>query len=216
MFNRELRHPNVIKSLGVIFEDTTCTFIFPLYHCNLRMYMKSNPNLSKGDKFGIVKQIAQGLSYIHSRGKIHRDIKQENILVHKSSITCNSFVVADIGIMSYSNKGKTMVGTRHYIAPEVDGKSTYDQRADIYSFGLLMWELFSDADLYTQTKQQPCKDMLVHCTDAMKNLICKCIEINAAHRPQNMNKVLEMLSGCFSVSDKVSTKTNQVLQYMEQ
>ena len=86
----------------------------------------------------ILKQMCSAVAYIHNKGLIHRDLKPDNIFIQEDTIK-----IADFGLVT--NKGKhstNRVGTELYMAPEVTAeKGDYDNKADIYSLGLIFLEL---------------------------------------------------------------------------
>ncbi|KAJ7392752.1 hypothetical protein OS493_010407 [Desmophyllum pertusum] len=85
------------------------------------------------------KQILDALEFIHSKGIVHRDLKLDNILISKRE----QIKVADFGWASYKNRiTETVCGTTLYMAPEVYEGESYDTKVDMYSFGLMMWEMW--------------------------------------------------------------------------
>ncbi|XP_022797822.1 serine/threonine-protein kinase HT1-like [Stylophora pistillata] len=91
------------------------------------------------DVIGWAKDIAGALEYIHGQGIVHRDLKLENILLSLEDVA----KVADVGV---SKEAKaimgTMAGTPTYLAPEVIKSCLYDYKADVYSFGIMLWEMW--------------------------------------------------------------------------
>ncbi|PFX15339.1 Mitogen-activated protein kinase kinase kinase 12 [Stylophora pistillata] len=91
------------------------------------------------DVIGWAKDIADALEYIHGQGIVHRDLKLENILLSLENVA----KVADVGV---SKEAKaimgTMAGTPTYLAPEVMKSCMYDYKADVYSFGIMLWEMW--------------------------------------------------------------------------
>ena len=88
----------------------------------------------------VALRVAQALAYAHQRPKpvIHRDIKPGNILIRYSD---SEIKVADFGIAAVGRRGITIVGTLGYVAPEQAGGRGADERSDLYSLGVLLYEL---------------------------------------------------------------------------
>ncbi|CAD8137720.1 unnamed protein product [Paramecium pentaurelia] len=104
---------------------------------------KQNQNFSKEQLFDIITQIAKGYNQLISQNIIHRDLKPQNILCN---IRNNELIVkiADFGLSKYAQTNKIMtkkVGTPYYQAPEVIYSQSYDNRCDIFSLGVIIFEL---------------------------------------------------------------------------
>ena len=90
----------------------------------------------------ILKQMCSAVAYIHDKGLIHRDLKPDNIFIQEDTIK-----IADFGLVT--NKGKHSTnkkGTEMYMAPEVQAENNYDNKADIYSLGLVFMKLLGPFD----------------------------------------------------------------------
>ncbi|XP_035657950.1 serine/threonine-protein kinase STY13-like [Branchiostoma floridae] len=90
---------------------------------------------------GIAIQLAEGMKYIHRKGYLHRDLKMENILVSEGDIV----KLGDVGLSKVEDEVTgTQCGTLLYAAPEVysGSRRKYTRKADIFSFGLMLWELW--------------------------------------------------------------------------
>lgn len=86
--------------------------------------------------------VARGMNYLHSEGIIHRDLKSENILVGEDL----SVKVADFGIScleSQSGSGKGFTSTYRWMAPEMIKGKSHTRKVDVYSFGIVLWELLT-------------------------------------------------------------------------
>jgi serine/threonine protein kinase len=122
---------------------------------DLRKYLHENPNLSWEDRLYIVWDISLDLERIHKAGLIHRDIHAGNILhtgevahfVDEIRVHNGVAYIADFGFSmaaSYSNNSAEEVyGVMPYIAPEVLNGMDYSMESDIYSIGIIMWEIAS-------------------------------------------------------------------------
>ena len=87
--------------------------------------------------------IARGMSYLHSQGILHRDLKSENILLGEDM----SVKVADFGIScleSQCGSGKGFTGTYRWMAPEMIKEKHHTRKVDVYSFGIVLWELLTN------------------------------------------------------------------------
>ena len=147
-FCKSADNPHVIRVLDDgTFEDSIIFYIMPLYEKTLRELM--NEGLEPEKCFSLITQILDGLKYAHEKNVWHRDIKPENILVGSDG----TVVIADFGIAHFSEDFlQTVVDTKptdrlanfQYAAPEQRERGReVDGRADVYSLGLLINELFT-------------------------------------------------------------------------
>lgn len=136
-------HPNIIACKGV-FQNTDQVWIVMEY-CEAGslsdMMQASQRTFSEAQIAVIMKAVLQATEYLHTQQHIHRDIKGANILVTKSG-TCK---LADFGISTTMDRvlgnNHTVIGTPHWMAPEVLLDEEYDHRADIWSLGITAYEL---------------------------------------------------------------------------
>jgi len=148
-FKREARllakinHPNIISVYDFGTHEEFFYISFEYFESqNLRQAFKEN-NWSIDNKIDIVNQIANGLSETHNKKIIHRDLKPENILINEN----NEVKIADFGLAQISGGEKltaaeAIVGTPAYMTPEqIQGFNT-NERSDLFSFGILIYELF--------------------------------------------------------------------------
>jgi len=90
-------------------------------------------------KFKLIRQILEALQYIHSKQMIHRDLKPSNIFLNKE----NQVKLGDFGLATLKGEAlESGVGTPHYISPEQEKNAEYDEKTDMYSLGIIIFEMF--------------------------------------------------------------------------
>jgi len=131
---------DIINNNMITYNGFSNKYIFiqmELCKCNLYEYLLNN-DLSYNDKIIIIKQILNGLKYIHENEILHRDLKLENIFVALD----NSIKIGDFGLATtIYNINYDDVGTDNYIAPEVLNGKNYSYKSDLYSLGVIIMEI---------------------------------------------------------------------------
>ena len=140
----KLSHPNIRAVYDVVSSgDTEYIVMEYVDGINLKQYMKGKGVLSWQEVLHFSTQIARALSHAHSRGIIHMDIKPQNIMLPKDG----TVKIADFGIAQMDeadpNDGEEALGSIHYISPEQARGGTVDARSDIYSLGVVMYEMLT-------------------------------------------------------------------------
>ena len=144
-----LSHPNIVQVFDVSASDNAYYIVMELIDgISLKQYMEVKGVLNWKETLHFATQIAQGLEHAHSRGIVHRDIKPHNVMVLKNG----SVKVMDFGIAQVMNKSSTLtkeaLGSVHYISPEQAKGSYTDSRSDIYSLGVVMYEMMAGRPPY--------------------------------------------------------------------
>ena len=139
-----LAHPNIVTIHDVVEESAEgVTFIAMEYvrGTNLKEVLRTEGRLEPEEAAHVVREVAGGLEYAHSRGVIHRDIKPANILLtEERRIKLTDFGIARIGSSTLTFDGQ-LLGTPNYMAPEqIRGEPT-DHRADVFSLGVVLYEM---------------------------------------------------------------------------
>ena len=144
-----LSHPNIVNVYDVSHSDREYYIVMELIDgISLKQYMEQKGALNWREVLHFSTQIAKALEHAHSRGIIHRDIKPHNIMVLKDG----SVKVADFGIARVSSAQSTLtreaLGSVHYISPEQARGSKIDYRSDLYSLGVVMYEMLTGRTPY--------------------------------------------------------------------
>ena len=144
-----LSHPNIISVYDVSTSITADYIVMELIDgITLKQYMEKKGVLNWKETLHFAIQIAKALEHAHSRGIVHRDIKPHNVMVLKNG----SVKVTDFGIARVMSKGNTLtkeaLGSVHYISPEQAKGGRVDNRSDIYSLGVVMYEMMSGRPPY--------------------------------------------------------------------
>lgn len=140
----QLSHPNIV-AIYDIGRHEDLNYIAMDYLPNGSVHDKMGTGLSGEEVLRITREIASALDHAHDKGYIHRDIKPENILFRAD----NSAVLSDFGVArglatnSRMTHVGTVVGTPHYMSPEQTKGSSADGRSDLYSLGIVFYEMLT-------------------------------------------------------------------------
>lgn len=171
---------------------------YSLYHPHNRIHK---------NEFRILRQIAEALSYIHSLGIVHKDIKPENILVNKDyEIRLIDFSLAQAKLDRFLQFNKRIEGTPLYMSPEQIRGEKVDERSDIYSFGVLIFELLTKRPPFIGVSEQSIfekhikgpppkmRTFVETISEGLEELIQKMLAKNPDNRFQDMTTILYELS----------------------
>ena len=148
-----LSHPNIVSVYDVSRQPDVDYIVMELIEgITLKQYMKSKGQLDCKESVHFAVQVARALSHAHSKGIVHRDIKPQNIMINMDG----SSKVADFGIAylestQAAETGGTAIGSVHYISPEQARGQQTDARSDLYSLGVVMYEMLTGQLPYTGT-----------------------------------------------------------------
>ncbi|CAL0310207.1 unnamed protein product [Lupinus luteus] len=189
-----LHHQNVVKFIAACKDNNGyCVLTEYASGGSLRSYLnklKSKPMPLK-KILGFSLDIARGMEYIHSQGIVHRDLKPDNVLVGEDY----RLKIADFGIAcDASKKCDSWSGTYRWMAPEMIKKKQYGRKVDVYSFGLMLWEMVTGILPYkgmtpvqvafavSDKNSRP--EIPSNCPNVIGNLIQQCWDMKPEKRPE--------------------------------
>ena len=202
-----LSNPNIVSVYDVSHSDEREYIVMELISgITLKQYMDKKGALDWKEVVHFTKQITRALAHAHERGIIHRDIKPQNIMLLRDG----TLKVADFGIAAlenevYENNGQT-IGSIHYIAPEQARGNSPDARSDIYSLGVVMYEMLSGRLPYTgstlaeiavkhmNAKPDPLRDAFPSIPEELERITLKAMSADLEQRYQTANELLEDLN----------------------
>jgi len=209
-----LRHPNLVTFMGACFENPLCIIteycgggdLFSLLHKKKEVF------ISWQQKVIILKEIAKGMISLHSNNFIHRDLKSLNVLLRDEIRNQSDQIrvkISDFGLSREFEEDAFMtgqLGTCHWMAPEVLSSSKYTTKADVYSFGIVMYEVITRETPYKGKGQEEIRtQVLMHglrpdlnlvppgCDKILKSLMSICWNVESTRRP-SFDSVLGLLN----------------------
>jgi serine/threonine protein kinase len=207
-FSRKVSHRNVCRmhDLG---EEGYMHFITMEYVDgeNLKGFIRRAGQLTPGKAVSVAKQVCEGLAEAHRQGLVHRDLKPQNIMIDREG----NARIMDFGIARFVEaEGLTgsgvMIGTPEYMSPEQAESKGVDKRADIYSLGIILYEMVTGKVPFegetpltiilkhkNEVARNP-QELNPHLPGEMTKLIFKCLEKDREKRYQSAEEVLKDLT----------------------
>ncbi len=138
-----LNHPNIVKIYDVSFNGPQKYFTMELINgITLKSYIAQKGALPVNEVLSFSRQILNALEHAHSKGIIHRDIKPQNILLlANGTLKVTDFGIAKLPDTNTLTKADQAIGTVYYISPEQASGHNIDPRSDLYSLGIVMYEM---------------------------------------------------------------------------
>lgn len=205
-----LTHPNIVNIYDTGIEDGIYYIVMELVRGEtLKNYIKRNDKLSEQETVKISRQVAEALKHAHTNNIVHRDIKPHNILITEDGTAkVTDFGIARASTSSTINNTSNVIGSVHYFSPEQARGGYVDEKSDIYSLGIVMYEMITgvlpfDADNHIsvamkQIQEKPVlpskKVKNINISKAFEDIIMKCLEKHQSFRFQNIDELLKKLS----------------------
>ncbi len=193
-----LNHPNIVTVFDFGLQDNSYPFLVMDYleGDNLKDVILKCGRLPLPRAFPILIQIAEALAHAHSRGILHRDIKPDNIILLQTNVCKDLVKIVDFGIAKKINERKSekltmdgqVVGTPAFMSPEQILNAHLDARSDIYSFGVLAFNLVTG--VLPIIGKTPVETMSGHVSNEPLSLVAACPGVSF---PQSLQEILKKM-----------------------
>jgi serine/threonine protein kinase/Tol biopolymer transport system component len=224
----QLHHPHIVPLFDSGEADGSLYYVMPYEEgATLRRRLVQDGLLPLEDAVLILRDVADALAYAHQHGVVHRDIKPDNVLLSGRHAMVTDFGVAkaaiDAAVVGDTNavdtlgrRGEVALGTPLYMAPEqIRSDPAIDHRADIYSFGVLAYELLAGYPPFTTMKigeerqrldvifnrgvPEPLTAFRSDLPSPLADLVMKCLEKSPDDRWQSADEIVQRLESIASV-----------------
>jgi serine/threonine-protein kinase len=204
-YSRKITHKNVIRIYDFLYIRGNYAIsmeYFPSHTLGGEIVNEKPVALKRAVKFAV--DIATGMAVAHQAGIVHRDLKPANVLIDNDLL----LKIVDFGVAAAQSQGDTqltktgyVIGSPKYMAPEQILGKKVDERADIYSLGVIMYEMFSGIPPYSrgdhmsvmyqhvQGKARPPIEINKELPLELNNLVMRCMSLDKAKRAQSMDEL---------------------------
>jgi len=204
-YSRKITHKNVIRIYDFLYIRGNYAIsmeYFPSHTLGGEIVNEKPVELKRAVKFGI--DIATGMAVAHQAGIVHRDLKPANVLIDNDGL----LKIVDFGVAAAQSQGDTqltktgyVIGSPKYMAPEQILGKKVDERADVYSLGVILYEMLSGVPPYSrgdhmsvmyqhvQGKARPPIEINKSIPVELNNLVMKCMALDKTKRAQSMDEL---------------------------
>jgi len=201
----DLVHPNIVQLIGLSLSEGNLILVMELVERGSLHYVLADRSLklSWPKRLSMLRDAALGINYLHSLGVIHRDLKSHNLLVDENW----GVKVGDFGFATAKQDNATMTrcGTPSWTAPEIlsppPGGAKYDESVDVYSFGIVMWEVL--------TRRAPYHE---------KNAVCVAVDVIQGQRPpippDTDKQFAQLMQRCWDASPRKRPSMDEIMAYL--
>ena len=200
-----LNHPNIVRVYDVSFGDMIQYIVMEYIEgINLKEFIEREGSLRWKDAVHFTLQILKGLQHAHDKGIVHRDVKPQNVMLLQDG----TIKVMDFGIARFAREnGRTLsdktIGSVHYISPEQARGEHIDERSDVYSVGVMLYEMLTGKKPFDgenpvaialkhmeEEAKLPC-DVMPSIPEALEEIVIHAMEKNPAKRYQSAAEMIK-------------------------
>lgn len=200
-----LSHPNIVKIIDVGFSEKMQYIVMEYIDgITLKEFIEQQGVLKWKDSVHFIIQILRALQHAHDRGIVHRDIKPQNIMLFPDG----TIKVMDFGIARFAREeGKTIsdkaIGSVHYISPEQARGDITDEKSDIYSVGVMLYEMLTgvkpfDADnpvavalMHMQNTAKPPREINDSIPEGLQEIVIRAMQKDTSKRYQTASEMIK-------------------------
>lgn len=195
----KLRHANLLLFMGLNTSEGKLKLVTEYASKgSLHDLLREKPGVDFKRKMLVAKHTALGVFWLHQSKILHLDLKPANIFIDENWVT----KVADFGLSQLKDDIQFAGGTLHYMAPEVLLGEDFDEKADVYSFGLVLWEFMSET--------VPWNNVLVKFEDFKEHVA---IRQERPKMPPNVpHRLVSLIESCWNQNPKVRPTIKQIVE----
>lgn len=214
-----LRHPNIVTvyELGDVEEQMYIAMEF-IHGQDLEHLIKAKAPITIEEKFNIMIQVCEGMSYAHKHQIVHRDLKPSNIRIDEEGIV----KIMDFGIAKLESSSMTasgmVLGTPYYMSPEQVRGIRVDTRSDLFALGAILYETFAYAKAFmgematvfykiVNEQPEPLSSYLNVPAEPLQRVVNRCLEKDKNARVQTAGEIAQLLREAQSTYRKLNADT---------
>lgn len=202
------RHPNLLRMYGAVVcaspsARSQFMIVSELLSVSVRQLLRESGALGTAQALAFGTQVARGMRYLHALGMIHRDLKCANLLIDRTTQTVR---ICDFGLSRFVNNTvmTACAGTPKWEAPECLDSTVYTTAADVYSFGMTLWEMVTAEEPFPAVSN----------IFELKKLVCDKKKRPAL--PAGLHPLLrELIRACWSATPKKRPTFAQIVQQLD-
>ena len=197
-----MNHPNIVRVTDIFEENGTVYYVMDYIDgCSLSSLISNQGHLSESEALGYIQQVADALGYVHSRNRLHLDVKPQNIMIDQDG----KAVLIDFGVSKQYDEvngenTSTLLGSTPGYAPieqSGNGVVRFYPSADIYALGATLYKALTGVTpvaAHLRASGEELDPMPATVSDATRTAVEAAMKINKAHRPQSIADFLAMLT----------------------
>lgn len=207
-----MKHENVVQCIGMVEDPQQIKILIELINKGSLDKLLMKHKLTERGKLRVIWHVAKGMQYLHKHSIIHRDLASRNILVHRNEDSSVVAKVSDFGLSRLDEFGKGYELTTaqklplKWMAPECFTRRLWTTASDVWSFGILIWEVFTDAlEPYSDMEELNTATALIKfvsdgghpaeipdVSSSVTNLMIRCWAYETVDRPTMAKIILDM------------------------
>lgn len=225
-----LTHPNIVAVYDVGREGDIYYIVMELAEgITLSEYIRKNGKIEYHEAIQIIRQVCLALETAHSKQLVHRDVKPHNIIMTDQGVKLADFGIAKaVSAATIVGGSDKVMGSVHYFSPEQARGAYVDERSDIYSLGIVLYEMLTgkvpfDGDNAVSIALMHINDPMPAVDSEVKNLppqlgriISKCTEKYQIKRYRNVSEIIEELDNISFISNVIGEKAFTIGRTPEQ